>query len=250
MNTMTDDNPKLRIIRGLLAQAEDPACTPEEAETYAAKAEQLMVKYAIDSALLDASRPDTKATPGKTRLDIPGGYAMPKAGMLTLLGEAFGVTVVVATPKGQTPYAYLVGYPTDVTAVETLYTSLLLQGANAMGKESRTDRAFRNAFWHLFAATTGTRVVTERKEAVQRAEAQQRAEQTDSRVPSTSAATLVLADRGRDVAAYARKEFPDMRVRRPSYSDGDGARAGRRAGEAANLGQRGQVHGGRTALSA
>ena len=39
-------------VRKLLVKAEDPAATPEEAESCTAKAQQLMTKYAIDLAMV------------------------------------------------------------------------------------------------------------------------------------------------------------------------------------------------------
>ena len=42
-------------IRALLAQAEDPAATPAEAETFLAKATKLIAKLGIDTAMLAAT---------------------------------------------------------------------------------------------------------------------------------------------------------------------------------------------------
>ena len=44
-------------VRKLLAKAEDPACTPAEAEAFTAKAAELIAKYGVDSALLAAADP-------------------------------------------------------------------------------------------------------------------------------------------------------------------------------------------------
>ena len=55
--TTTDDHPILAKVRKLLALAEDPAATTHEAETYTAKAAQLIADYGIDQALLAAADP-------------------------------------------------------------------------------------------------------------------------------------------------------------------------------------------------
>ena len=48
-------------VRKLLAKAEDPACTPAEAEALTAKATELIAKYGIDQAVLAAQRPEPTA---------------------------------------------------------------------------------------------------------------------------------------------------------------------------------------------
>src|SRR4051794_35012987 len=44
-------------VRKLLAKAEDPACSPAEAEALTAKATELIAKYGVDQALLAARDP-------------------------------------------------------------------------------------------------------------------------------------------------------------------------------------------------
>ena len=58
---MASSHDYARKIAGLLAKAEDDACTPEEAETFLAKAQEWCTKYSIDEALLAATRGDDKA---------------------------------------------------------------------------------------------------------------------------------------------------------------------------------------------
>ena len=60
---MNDHDPILAKVRKLLALAEDPAATTHEAETYTAKATQLIADYGIDRALLAAGRP--RPRPGR-----------------------------------------------------------------------------------------------------------------------------------------------------------------------------------------
>ena len=49
---MTSDSAMLDRIRKLLAQAEDDAVTPAEAEAFTAKAAELMARYGIDREML------------------------------------------------------------------------------------------------------------------------------------------------------------------------------------------------------
>ena len=50
-------DPLLARVRKLLAKAEDPACTPAEAEAFTAKATELIAKYGVDQALLSLADP-------------------------------------------------------------------------------------------------------------------------------------------------------------------------------------------------
>ena len=54
MNTEVGD-PLLARVRKLLAKAEDPGCTPAEAEALTDKAAQLIAKYGVDRAMLAAA---------------------------------------------------------------------------------------------------------------------------------------------------------------------------------------------------
>ncbi|MFD0784986.1 DUF2786 domain-containing protein, partial [Micromonospora azadirachtae] len=47
----------LSKVRKLLAQAEDPACTPAESAAFMSKATELIARYGVDRALLAARDP-------------------------------------------------------------------------------------------------------------------------------------------------------------------------------------------------
>src|SRR3954469_12394641 len=68
-------------VRKLLAKAEDPACTPAEAEAFTGKAAELIAKYGVDSALLAASDP-ARDPVGDRQVDIPAPYAVDKCSLL------------------------------------------------------------------------------------------------------------------------------------------------------------------------
>ena len=64
--TQTDASAILAKVRKLLAKAEDPATTAEEAETYNAKASELIAGYGFDRALLALADPSLDiATTGR-----------------------------------------------------------------------------------------------------------------------------------------------------------------------------------------
>ena len=71
----------LARVRKLLAKAEDPACTPAEAEAFTAKATELIAKYGVDQALLAEADPARDPVGDRVvALDPP--YALDKAGLL------------------------------------------------------------------------------------------------------------------------------------------------------------------------
>ena len=86
----------LSKVRKLLAKAEDPACTPAEAEAFTAKAAELIAKYGVDRALLAARDPATDPV-GDRVIELYPPYALDKAGLLA------GVRGRVALPVGAPP---------------------------------------------------------------------------------------------------------------------------------------------------
>ena len=82
---MTD--PKLEKIRKLLAKAEDPGCTPEEAAALNDKAAELIAKYGVDRALLAVDAPETDPV-GDRVITVEAPYALDKSGLLATIARA------------------------------------------------------------------------------------------------------------------------------------------------------------------
>ena len=122
----------LAKVRKILAKAEDPATTPEEAETYTAKAAELIAAYGIDRALLAESAPETDVVGDRVVvLDAP--YALDKAGLLSGVATALRCRAVQRTryDAGVKELSmHLFGYDSDLARAEVLYTSLLLQASS------------------------------------------------------------------------------------------------------------------------
>src|SRR4051794_1128848 len=92
----TTDDPILAKVRKLLALAEDPAATTHEAETYTAKATQLIADYGIDQVLLAAADPG-RAPGGARVLDLAPPYAADRAELLATVAEHLRCRAVVRT---------------------------------------------------------------------------------------------------------------------------------------------------------
>ena len=84
---MNDHDPILAKVRKLLALAEDPAATTHEAETYTAKATQLIADYGIDRALLAAADP-TRDPIGDRVVVLDAPYAADKADLLATVATS------------------------------------------------------------------------------------------------------------------------------------------------------------------
>lgn len=242
---MTDHDPILAKVRKLLALAEDPAATAHEAETYTAKATQLIADYGIDRALL--ARADPAADPVGDRvvtLDAP--YAADKADLLGTVARGVRCVTVRRTrhgAEGKEVSLHLFGHASDLERAEILFTSLLLQSATGLAATpvppGEHKAAFRRSWLAGFRMAVGSRLA----EAEARAEAQ-----AQPRYRAAGASTsLVLADRSREVEAAREATYPDLTTARPRTLSGSGGRHGWAAGQRADLGAR-RVGGGRRRL--
>lgn len=164
----------LTRIRALLAKAEATGF-PEEAEALSAKAQELMARHSVDEALLAARAPSPDA-PGACRIGVEPPYEQAKAVLLDAVADANHCRAVWNEPLG---FSTVVGFETDLEAVELLYTSLLAQATAAMTKaeaalgvpparaQSRArgraggrkrTKTFRQSFLAAYAHRIGTRL--------------------------------------------------------------------------------------------
>jgi hypothetical protein len=226
-----DGDRALRRIRGLLAKAESTDF-PDEAEALTAKAQELMTRHAVDAALLDAGPSSTRGPAVDTRrVHVLDPYVRAKMQLLGAVADANDVRVVWYANLG---IANLVGASADVAAVELLFTSLLLQVAQALSAAERAigrrsgSRAFRRSFLLGYAHRVGERL----KAAKHRATTAAAAEHGVDLLP-------VLRTRQEAVEQRVAELFPRVRSSRSSASvDAGGWYAGRAAAERADVGGR------------
>ena len=217
----------LRKVRALLAKAESPACTPEEAEVYSARATELVAKYSIDQALLE-SKSDLGIKPISRTFTAPAPYSKPKMHLAGFIARAYGLSTVV---RNSTDTFTLVGFQSDLDAFDLLYTSLLVQGTLA---STRGDKSYRTSFWLAYGQRLAQRLTAQRQQAV-----------SDSGGTSTA---LVLVDRKKEVDRAFNAEFAGKLTKSaPSrFTSSGGIAAGRAAADRADLGTNNRV-GARTA---
>ena len=210
-------------VRKLLAKAEDPACSPAEAEAFTAKATELIAKYGVDQALLAARDPARGPVVDRV-VEVPAPYATDKAGLLVAVAIPLRCRTVRLT-RPRSVAVHLFGFDSDVARAELLYTSLLVQAAHAMAATpvpwGQHPAAYRRSWLAGFASAVSTRLRTAESSA-------------SSGVPSMA---LVLADRSTAVERRRDEAYPTLREARPRRLSGDGAAHGYAAGNAANLGE-------------
>ncbi|MER5932702.1 DUF2786 domain-containing protein [Streptomyces sp. NPDC002054] len=152
----------LARIRALLAKAE-ATTYPEEAEALSAKAQELMARHTVDEALLAERGGAPGQTPGACRIGVEPPYEEAKAVLLDAVATANRCRAVW---NGAFEFSTVVGFESDLEAVELLYTSLLVQGTAAMTRAEAGQRAggrkrtktFRQSFLLAYASRLGHRL--------------------------------------------------------------------------------------------
>ncbi|MDQ1462940.1 MAG: hypothetical protein QOI08_4424 [Actinomycetota bacterium] len=223
------DDPMLDRVRALLAQAESTQYEAE-AETFTAKAQELMTRHAIDMAMLSsgarrAERPQT------IRIGIDEPYVDAKSLLLQFVAESSRCRAVF---HERFAMSSVVGFAADLDAAETLFTSLLVQAQVAMQAAASTappgtrtrSRSFRTAFLMAYACRVAERLAEINRYVVADAEAE-----------TGQSITPVLAARSSVVDETVGEIFGRLRsttVRRGF--DAEGWAGGRSAADRARLG--------------
>ncbi|MGF1599877.1 MAG: DUF2786 domain-containing protein [Acidimicrobiales bacterium] len=228
-------SPAMTRVRRLLAKAESTTYEAE-AEACMAKAQELMVRHAIDEAMLWAEAPSA-ANPTAVRLPVDDPYARAKASLVTVVAGAARCRAVIDVEYG---LVTVIGFDHDLIWCETLYTSLLVQAQREMHRAGRGEpaggrrrsRGFRSSFLSAYTFRVGQRLSEVTAEVERR--------WTDDRPPSgqgpSGSLVPVLADRKRAVDEAVEASFGSLRSLRSSGgTDPQGWHAGRHAADRADL---------------
>lgn len=238
----------LAKVRKLLAQAEDPACTPAESEAFTAKAAELIARHGVDEALLAATDPQHDAV-GDLVIDLPAPYGREKAALGTSIAQALGCHAVLRQERKYDDAwvarselsLHVFGHDSRLQAFEVLFASLLLQGTRDLTRtlvpRGQHVAAYRRTWWLGFAAAVGSRLQAVEDQAAREAEGRFAARGTS--------AALVLADRAAQAEAAMRAAYPRLRTAPTRRLSGGGGLEGWEAGQRADLG--GTRLGGRPA---
>jgi hypothetical protein len=219
-------------VRKLLAQAEDDAVTPAEAQAFTAKAAELMAKYGIDRALLAADQPETDQAANRI-LDIDNPWAREKAHLLCGLASALRCQAILLGSSRPGSRVHIFGFWSDIERTDLLYTSVLIQMAHGLAGAqvpdwSRSPRAWRRSWLLGFATAVIARVRQAEHGAVTAAAGRDRDGGSDR-------TALVLADRSLVIRQQVEQAYPVTRKARITYS-GSGYRDGYERGQRADIG--------------
>ncbi|MEU5460604.1 DUF2786 domain-containing protein [Streptomyces althioticus] len=215
-------------IRALLAKAEATGF-PEEAEALSAKAQELMARHSVDEALL-AAQGAVGEGPDAVRIGVDPPYEQAKAVLLDAVASANHCRAVWNDAFG---FSTVVGFASDLEAVELLYTSLLVQATGAMTEAEAAQRAggrkrtktFRQSFLAAYAQRVGVRLAAAAAE-----------------VPVGEGLLPVLASREVAVGERVERLFPSTSTTRlRGVSDVAGWQEGSRAAEEAVTAARGRL---------
>ncbi|QAY15889.1 hypothetical protein SEA_TINABELCHER_66 [Streptomyces phage TinaBelcher] len=243
---MTNVNPKVATIKALLAKAEDPAASPEEAEAYFTRAAALMAKYGIEQAMLAEARPETDELTNRA-FDIKGKYVPDRAALLFSITHALGAQNVY---WNLTDYdngkryrkVRVYAHQSTLDRIEMLFSTLQLQALNGMAKArpmyGESVTAYRKSWMAGFSSTVRKRLAEAEETALQEAQQQTGGASTE----------LVLVKREAAVERFFKQAHPKVKTAPRRRLTGNGWRDGRAAGERADIGGR-QIGRTRKALA-
>lgn len=230
------DEKALRLIRAMLAKAE-ATNFEAEAESFTAKAQELMTRHSIDAAVMASAAKGRGYAAGieSRRVHIDNPYSDEKATFLFAIASVNNVRAVWGPTCG---FSTLVGFPVDLGLTDVLFTSLLVQATHASAQATLHQPRLRTApFRRAFLIAFADRI-TERLEAA-RDHIAHDAEQTYG-----TALVPILAERHAAVDAAYEEAFPNTTVRRGRRLDAAGWYAGRAAAERADIGIGEAITGG------
>lgn len=245
----------LTKVQKLLAKAESTN-SQAEAETFFAKATELMEKHAIDEAMLAAAgKSDKKDKITSLRVDFGSTYWQSWRAGYIRLANAFNFRTLLMD-NGKNGYAHLFGWESELDMAEMLFASLQVQVARSVNAhmqnyvspsgmtkaQEREDRfKVRRSYIEAFVTEVANRIGAQRR-ATRLAESKARGEADGSLLP-------VLVNRDDEFKRFwdaMSAGTKSTKLRSPSvHLEGWGA--GRRDGANADIGQN-KVGGSKGAL--
>lgn len=171
---MSDQEKYASKIRSLLNHAER-AGTQEEADTFFAKAQDLMTKWAIDDAMIQqAAEKNEKEQIEKRQIVLQFRFYKADASILQAIAVNNQARVLITDQKGEKRgeyIAYLVGFPSDLDRTEMMFASMMIQLNRALEDhlrnypEIKADRSANKRERKSFRYGFGTRLQDRLKEA-------------------------------------------------------------------------------------
>jgi hypothetical protein len=217
-------------IRGLLTKAESSDFA-EEADAFMTKAQELMTRYCVDRAIVEANAEgDGSSQVESRRVWLEDPYLEAKALLLTSVASANRCRAVLDREFG---FSTLLGHPGDLDATDLLFTSLLVQASRritTLGNDPTYARRSRKpSYRRSFLVAYGGRIGFRLREANEAATAAADESLGNGLLP-------VLARREEKLDAVVGDLFGELKRMKYSLTDVAGWAAGTEAADQAELG--------------
>lgn len=219
-------------IQKLLALAER-AGSPEEAETFTAKATELMIEWGVTDAHIQSETKHAENI-GNRIMMFTGIYSQAQVNMANVICHAVDNVSLVVIGHVKTTYTVTIfGHDGDTERVVMLITSLVVQQTNAL-EAWWTRHPIRDMLTKMekfkerrqFIFSYGSRIAGRIRE------------QQKQQVKAVPGTDLVLVDRKKKVEQYVARQMGPLRTTRSRTTQGSAYAddAGRRAANNADLG--------------
>jgi hypothetical protein len=241
-------NEKAKIkerVAKLLAQAEGSGVTKEEAQTFAAKAAELLARYGLDAATVRAEK--GQKAEAVTRYDFTvsgqGWHGKARASLVYSVAEAYGCEVCTIGNKmdGKDRLVAMIGTTSMIEALKILLPSILLQAETSGVKAAKEHMAQAGAFIDT-AANKNIQRRTFLRSYLEGYGMGVAEKITNSRAAMADEVKgkpgeLVLASDADRIKAEFTKRFPKLGTTAADKVSVAGLVAGKRAGRTADTGQ-------------
>jgi len=220
----------LTKVRALLAKAESTEF-PAEAETFTAKAIELIAKHGIDEASLAAAGKRSDVV-GYMEVAMESPYSVERSTLLEVVAKAMRCRSVSKGTGPTVGHCIVVGYESDLKRVHLLYSSLLLQAmSQVLRQRPPEDRhvsvtTYRKSWFVGFAIAIRDRFREMEREMVQGTGCE----------PVGRSTELVLRDRVAMVDDAFNDLFPDADCRTIHARSRAGHSSGYDTGQRADMG--------------
>lgn len=233
----TPNDPMLSRIKKLLAKAEAKGCTEQERDALNAKATELMLKHAIDSAMLSGDdRPTEQITQKYISLHfLPGVYRYEYAVLAGFIAPYMNCKSFHIKLSRNHIIVVLVGFESDLESMESIYRSLITQCISSMhGWMSQFETKKE-----MFGFTPQQKMEAKKSYVIGFADGTRnkfRSIRQEFVTQTGNGAELVLVDRKKKVDNWINENISVRKARSRSYAE-HGQLAGFLAGVQADIGQ-------------
>jgi uncharacterized protein DUF2786 len=132
-------------VSKLLAQAEDPSVTDEEAQAFAAKAAELLARHGLDAATVRADKGQKPEAVTKYDFTVSGQgwHGKARAALVYSVAEAYGCQACTIGNRmnGQDRVVAMIGTASMIDALKILLPSIVLQAETSGTKATKAHMA-------------------------------------------------------------------------------------------------------------